>query len=266
MLGKILNITSLQNPIIKDITKIIRGNNQNAIKSFICEGEFFLKSAFKNQWEIQTLIINSNICYSTEINRIINDCILKRVNVVSGNKKILSKLSNNKNAQNIIFKVKKKKFLFSDLNINDVHVAIDGITDPRNLGTILRTIHVFGIKNLILVGDTVNQFKKEAVRSSMASLFNLKIINTNFINFKNWVNKNSIKLYGTDLKSENNYLNESWVFPLCLVLGNEKNGISEEIKSLCHRHIFIKTKNNESLNLSVANGIILSEIFRKYPK
>ena len=47
MLGKILNITSLQNPIIKDLTKIIRGNNQNAIKSFVCEGEFFLKSAFK---------------------------------------------------------------------------------------------------------------------------------------------------------------------------------------------------------------------------
>ena len=147
-----------------------------------------------------------------------------------------------------------------------MHVAIDGITDPGNLGTILRTINAFGINNLILVGDTVNQFKKEAVRSSMASLFNLKIINTNFINFKNWVKKNSIKLYGTDLRSENNYLNETWKFPLCLVLGNEKNGISEEIKSLCNKLIFIKTKNNESLNLSVANGIILSEIFRKYPK
>ncbi len=108
MLGKILNISSLQNPIIKDLTKIIRGNNQNEIKSFICEGEFFLKSAFKNQWKIETLIINSNISFSIEINRIINDCILKKVKVVSCDKKILSKLSNNKNAQNIIFKVKKK--------------------------------------------------------------------------------------------------------------------------------------------------------------
>jgi len=76
----------------------------------------------------------------------------------------------------MLIQKKKKKFLFSDLNINDVHVAIDGITDPGNLGTILRTINAFGINNLILVGDTVNQFKKEAVRSSMASLFNLKII------------------------------------------------------------------------------------------
>ena len=266
MLGKILNITSLQNPIIKDLTKIIRSNNQKEIKSFICEGNFFLKSAFENKWEIQTLVINSNISFSTEITKIINDCILKNVKVISVDKKILSKLSNNNNAQNIIFKVKKKKFLFSDLNINDVHVAIEGIADPGNLGNILRTINAFGINNLILVGDTVNQFKKEAVRSSMASLFNLKIINTNFINFKNWVNKNSIKLYGTDLRSENNYLNENWKFPLCLVLGNEKNGISEGIKSFCNKLIFIKTKNNESLNLSVANGIILSEILRKYPK
>jgi tRNA G18 (ribose-2'-O)-methylase SpoU len=99
----------------------------------------------------------------------------------------------------------------------------------------------------------------------MASLFNLKIINTNFINFKKWVNKNSIKLYGADLSSDNNYLNENWIFPLCLVLGNEKKGISEEIKSLCYKLIFIKTKNNESLNLSVANGIIIGEIIRKYP-
>ena len=266
MLGKILNITSLQNPIIKDVTKFIRGNNKKEIESFICEGNFFLKSAFENKWEIQTLVINANINFSSEITKIINDCILKNVKVISVDKKILSKLSNNNNAQNIIFKVKKKKFLFSDLNINDVYVAIEGIKDPGNLGTILRTIDAFGIYNLILVGNTVNQFKKEVVRSSMASLFNLKIINTNFINFKNWVNKNSIKLYGTDLRSENNYLNENWKFPLCLVLGNEKNGISEEIKSLCNKLIFIKTKNNESLNLSVANGIILSEIFRKYPK
>ena len=266
MLGNILNSTSLENSIIKDLTKIIRGNNQNEIKSFICEGEFFLKSAFVNKWEIQTLVINSNITFSFEITNIINDCILKNVKVVSGNEKILSKLSNNKNAQNIIFKVKKKRFVFSDLNINDVYVAIDGVMNPGNLGTILRTINAFGINNLILVGDTVSQFKKEVVRSSMASLFNLKIINTNFKNFKRWVDKKSIKLYGTDIKSKNNYFNENWIFPLCLVLGNEKKGISEEIKSLCHKLIFIKTKNNESLNISVANGIILSEIFRKYPK
>ena len=120
-----------------------------------------------------------------------------------------------------------------------MHVAIDGIADPGNLGNILRTINAFGINNLILVGDTVNQFKKEVVRSSMASLFNLKIINTNFINFKNWVNKNSIKLYGTDLRSENNYLNENWKFPLCLVLGNEKNGISEEIKKTFAINLFL---------------------------
>ena len=265
MLGKILKITSLQNPIIKDLTKIIRANNQNEIESFISEGEFFLKSAFENKWEIQTLVINSNISFNSEIIKIISGCILKNVKVVNVDKKILSKLSNNKNPQNIIFKVKKKKFLFSDLNTNDVYVAIDGVMDPGNLGTILRTINVFGIKNLILIGNTVNQFKKEVVRSSMASLFNLKIINTNFKNFKRWVDEKSIKLYGTDIKSKNNYFNENWIFPLCLVLGNEKKGISEEIKSLCHKLIFIKTENNESLNISVANGIILSEIFRKYP-
>ena len=144
-------------------------------------------------------------------------------------------------------------------------MAVDSGTDPGNLGTILRTINAFGINNLILVGDTVDQFKKEVVRSSMASLFNIKTINTNFIDFKKWINKNSIKLYGTDLRSKNNYLNESWIFPMCLVLGNEKKGISEEMKSLCNRLIFIKTKRNQSLNLSVSNGIILSEIFRKYP-
>ena len=108
-----------------------------------------------------SLLINSNISFSKEITEIINDCILKNVKVISVDKKILSKLSNNNNAQNIIFKVKKKKFLFSDLNINDVHVAIDGIKDPGNLGTILRTINAFGINSLILVGDTVNQIKKE---------------------------------------------------------------------------------------------------------
>ena len=265
MLGKILNITSLQNSIIKELTKTLNCKNKNKIKSFICEGEYFLISAFKNKWEIKTLIINSNTSFNLEITKIIDNCIFKGVKVISTNRKILSKLSNNRNSQNIILEVKKKNFLLTDLDTKDIYIAVDGVVDPGNLGTILRTINAFGISNLILVGKTVDQYKKEVVRSSMASLFEIKIINTNFNNFKNWVTKNSIKLYGTDLRNENNYTNENWKFPMCLVLGNEQKGISEEIKSICHKLIFIRTKNNESLNLAVANGIILSEIVRKYP-
>jgi len=120
LLGKILNITSLQNPIIKDLTKIIRSNNQKEIKSFICEGNFFLKSAFENKWEIQTLVINSNISFSTEITKIINDCILKNVKVVSVDKKILSKLSNNN----------KFECLFPDISLcsdNAAMIALVGL-------------------------------------------------------------------------------------------------------------------------------------------
>ena len=110
MLGKILNIKSLQNDIIKDLIKTLEGKNKNKINSFVCEGEFFLKSAFENKWEIKTLLINSNITYSLEITKIINDCLLKDIKVISVDKKILSRLSHNKNPQNIIFKVKKKNF------------------------------------------------------------------------------------------------------------------------------------------------------------
>jgi len=265
LLGNILEITSLQNSIIKDLVKTLEGKNKNKTDVFICEGEFFLKSAFENNWEVQTLIINSSISFNSEITKIIDDCILKNVRIIAVNNKILTKLSNNKNPQNLIFTAKKKTFLYSDLKNKNIYLAVDGVMDPGNLGSIFRTINAFGVDVCILVGNTVDQYKKDVVRASMGSLFNLKIIKTNFGDFKRWVCQNSIKLYGTDLRSKNNYFNEDWKFPLCLVLGNENNGISEDMKNLCYKTIFIKTKNNESLNLSVANGIILSEIYRKYP-
>ena len=124
----------------------------------------------------------------------------------------------------------------------------------------------FGLHSCILIGDTVHQYKKEVIRSSMGSIFSVKIVNCSLENFNSWIKNNYINLYGTDLKSKYNYLNETWKFPVCLALGNEKSGISKDLESLCHRLVKIETVNNESINLSVASSIMISEIIRKNPK
>ena len=108
MLGKILNISSEYNPHIKNLKKI--SSNKKNHNLFFCEGEFFFKAALENNWNIQTIAINIDIDFNDMILNFINNCILKGVFVIGVNKKILSKLSGNRNNQNMVFTVKKKFF------------------------------------------------------------------------------------------------------------------------------------------------------------
>lgn len=142
-----------------------------------------------------------------------------------------------------------------------INIILDGVQDPGNLGTIIRLADWFGIEQIVCSEDTADYYSPKVIQASMGSFTRVNIV---YRNISEFVEKSKNPSFGADMVGESIY---QFKFPekFNLVLGNEGNGISEAIENLLNEKITIprfgKLKATESLNVSMAAGIILGEIF-----
>lgn len=142
-----------------------------------------------------------------------------------------------------------------------IQLVLDGIQDPGNLGTIIRLADWFGIEQIICSEDTVDFYNPKVIQASMGSFLR---VNITYQNIENYLQNSTAAIIGTDMDGENFY---QFDFPekFNLILGNEGNGIRPNIEQLLTHKITIprfgKSKSTESLNVSMAAGIILGQIF-----
>ena len=150
-----------------------------------------------------------------------------------------------------------------EINVKGLVVALDGVRDPGNLGTIIRLCDWFGIENMVCSEDTVDCYNPKVVQASMGSLTRVKVFYGNLADIL--ARNRDIPVYGAMLEGENIYKNE---LPdsAFIVMGNEANGVSEEIESLLTHRLNIpqygNSQDTESLNVATATAIILSEFRR----
>lgn len=146
-----------------------------------------------------------------------------------------------------------------DAIASDLVIALDGIQDPGNLGTIIRTADWFGISKIICSKDTVDCYNPKVVQATMGSIFRMSI---EYVDLREYLSNTELPVYGALLDGVDMYespLEKKGV----LVIGNEGKGISDEIKPLVSHPIFIpKYGEAESLNAAMATGIILAEYRR----
>ncbi len=176
----------------------------------------------------------------------------------------LLKLCSTKNPQEIVavFNIKPVKArLVKSLPV----IALENISDPGNLGTILRTCDWFGIKNVLISKGSAELYNPKVLRASMGAVFNLNIIDDiNIVEeIKKLKNKNYLSLIA-DMKGTN-YKSVNWSNKTIVAFCNEANGPSEELKEICDMQITIPKKGKiESLNVAAAAAVIISELSNFY--
>lgn len=144
-----------------------------------------------------------------------------------------------------------------------LYLILDGVRDPGNLGTIIRTAHWFGIEKIFASQDCVDLYNPKTVMSAMGSLGKVAVV---YCNLEELINHNpDFPVYGTFLNGENIY-NANLVAKGFIVMGNEGKGVSEKISGLVTDRICIPPFNagnhSESLNVSIATAVVLA-LFRK---
>ncbi len=142
---------------------------------------------------------------------------------------------------------------------NTFTLVLDGVQDPGNLGTIIRTADWFGFNQIICSENTVEAFNPKTVQATMGSLARVQI---NYTNLDNFLNETNIPVFGALLDGEPIYQTK-WGKQGLIVLGNEGNGISEMVISkIDHRVTIPRIGKAESLNVAVSAAIFCSEIKR----
>ncbi len=256
-------ITSKDNEIIKNIRKLKEKKYRDLSNSYIIEGIKLIKEAITENKQIKQIVV----CEENINNGGIDQKLLYEIakyECIYVTKKIFSLISDVQNPQGIMAIIEKQN---SEDNIDykeDVIVVLDGIQDPGNLGTILRTIDSVGLKQVIVSKETADAYNPKVVRSTMGAIFRVNIIESdNLIETLKNLKKHKYKVMATSLETNNNIYDVDYNKKV-IVIGNEANGVSQEILDFADEKIKIPMLGRtESLNASVATSIILYEYVRR---
>ena len=232
---------------IKWIKSLKLKKNRDNESLFIIEGEKIILETVK--FHPDNIIL---ICTTEKIE-------FKNIPSYLVDKKIMKEISSLKTPNNFIAIVKKP--LFKNKLSNSLIVVLDNIQNPGNMGSILRTCDWFKVDKVICSKKTVDIFNTKVIQSSMGSIFRIPV---EYHDLSVYLKQNTLPIYGSFInKGENIYINRFIESKAIFIIGNEGSGISKEIIPFIKKFITIpRFGETESLNASVAAGIILSEFRR----
>lgn len=238
-------ITSRQNSKIKDLVKVI--NQSYSDKSvFALEGFTMLDEAIRENVNVIEAFVSDEYLDVFKENYSIGYEVVER--------NLLKSISKTKTGKDVIFIVRKpKKFDLSELN-EDFILALDFIQDPGNMGTIIRSADAFGVKHILTLNNCVSPYNEKVLRATMGSIFRVKLRETSICELVN-LKKFGYSIVSTSPKGEKiSSLNLKKI----VVMGNEGNGVSEDIFKISDKRVSIPMSGNaESLNVAIATGIVL---------
>jgi len=143
-------------------------------------------------------------------------------------------------------------------------VALDAVQDPGNLGTILRTSDAVGGAGVILLGPSTDPYDPAAVRASMGAVFSQRLARADFDGLAGWKRSRGFTVAGTSDAAPIDYHAVRYQSPLVLLMGSERQGLSARQQALCDLVVRIPmVGRGDSLNLAVATGVMLYEIFNQ---
>lgn len=256
-------ITSKENEFVKHVKKLKDKKYRDINKEYVIEGIKLVAEAIQEKAPIKQIIL----CDDCEKNATIPKDLMYEIakqECVYVTEKIFKYLSEVQTPQGILAIIEKNG---QDIEIDytqDIIVALDDLQDPGNLGTILRTVDSIGLTQILVSKGTADVYNAKVVRSTMGAIFRVKIIECEDLKQTlKEIKKHKFKIVVSSLQTENTIYDINYNKKV-IVIGNEANGVELEIQELADEKIKIPMLGKtESLNASVATGIILYEYVRQ---
>ena len=249
-------ITSRTNPKIKYACSLKKSNVSKAERKVLCEGLRLCEDIAGNGVFIETAFITESAFNTAKCGNIIDKS--KYTYIVD--EAVADKLSDTKNAQGI-FVVCALPEMKSELLFSGKYIFLENIGNPGNLGTIIRTAEAFGLSGAVISGSC-NPFSSKAVRASMGAVFRFPIIETeDKLSFIENAIKNGMKFYCAVVDSSADDISKiQSEGGVIAAVGNEANGLSDEILALGEALTIHMSGRAESLNASQAATVIMYEL------
>lgn len=246
---------------IKRLNRYKQSKFRNQDELFVVEGEKMLEELLQSNYEIQAIYAtkqwieqNKEIISQKKITNLLFETSQDNLEKIT----LLS-------TPNQVYSLVKMPKQHSDKTTKGLTIALDGIKDPGNLGTIIRLADWYAIENIICSEDCVDVYNPKTVQSTMGSIFRVKV---KYLNLQQYLQSlpSDHAIYGSIVEGGENIYTKQLQENSHLIIGSESHGISPEIQQYVNHKITIprfRTDNKpESLNASIATAIMISEIKR----
>ena len=238
-------IDSLDNKKIKEIASLKIKKYRDQYGLFLVEGKHLVDEAKKSGLLEEVILLDDEYDFDKKL--IVSEKVMKKLSFQDSLPSIMG-----------VCKIKDNKLIGSK------YLLLDGIQDPGNLGTIIRSSLAFGVDTIVLSKDSVDLYNDKVIRSTQGMIFHINIIRCDLEEVINKI-KGDIKIIGTSLGDSTPLRSIDKLERYALIVGNEGNGVKKEILDLCDDIVRIEmNKDVESLNVGVATSIILYEMSDNY--
>lgn len=247
------HITSRHNPLMGHIRKLVgSAAYRRATGEFLCDSPKLLQEALLWQAEITAVVTISPLPRLPEY--------IRQVQVPED---VMASISPVKTPQGVLFTCRLPQAPLPRSLTGRRYVLLDGVQDPGNVGTILRTLDAFDADGLLLTGGCADPYGWKAVRSSMGAVFRRPIYFGSPEELVALLHRSGLPLYGAALREDTVDARQADYTRCTLAIGSEGRGLSREVLDLCDQTIRIPMSDRcESLNAAIAAAVLLWESWR----
>ena len=253
-----LEIESKNNNLFKEIKKLKEKKHRIKSNKYLIEGLRFVEEAIKSKVSIDSIIFTESF---KEKNPDLFLKINENIKLIQMNEALLKQLCSTENPQGIVGVINMQN---KELKSGELVVLVDKVQDPGNMGTIIRTAHAAGAAGIVMTKGTVDIYNDKTLRSTMGSIFYIPIVEDDSLDFVKSLKKEGYKLVVSSLQGKNNFFEENLQGNVMIAVGNEGNGVSDEVYDIADIKVKIPMPGEaESLNVAVATSIMIYEKIRQ---
>lgn len=253
-----LEIESKNNNLFKEIKKLKEKKHRVKNNKYIIEGLRFVDEALKSGVSIDSIIFTENF---KEKNEEFFSNIPENIRLIQMNEALLKQLCSTENPQGVLGVVNMQN---KELKGGELVILVDKVQDPGNMGTIIRTAHAAGASGIIMTKGTVDIYNDKTLRSTMGSIFYIPVVEDDSLEYVKSLKEEGYKLVVSSLQGKNNFFEENLQGKVIIAVGNEGNGVSDEVYEISDIKVKIPMPGNaESLNVAVATSVMIYEKIRQ---
>lgn len=260
-------VSSPQNLWVKRLRWLHSRKGRQRFGQFFAEGTRLLEEAQRAGWRPERVFYVPQRLRTPRDSALLQGWLKRKVLCLEMEESLFLQLADTESPQGILAIFPQRLTPLRDLQptAGSRYLLLEGLKDPGNVGTLLRTAQAFGVEAVLFLGG-VDPFNPKAVRASMGAIFQVSLVMTSLEEFARWRGQAqpSLALVASVPRGGEPLPSFSWPFPFVLALGNEVEGLSQELLHLADARVSIPMfGETESLNVAVAGSVLLYEAWRQ---
>jgi len=259
-------ISSTSNPKIKEALDIKNKRSKYKYNAFVIEGPNLIEMALASGHQIKEVLFTTAFLSKKDGQKLLRHLLKSTREIFEVTEQMLNKLADTETPQGIIAIASYTPGNLADITFKTTPLLVvaDGVQEPGNLGTIIRTSDAAGVDALIILQGTCDVFMQKTLRATAGSIFNLPIVYVETDELLKWAASKGIQLIATAIDARESIFDTNLKKPLAFVFGNEAHGISGKIKNNADLVLKIPIIGKaESLNVSASAAVCLYETVRQ---